>query len=273
MAYDASQTSSTAEPGIPVVVTASLARAAEDPAVDPCDVACDAMPGLVLGELPPGDEHWVIAHTTTCNYCSRILGGYQKLDTVLDRISDDFCNLRPPTPKLPLARPASYDQIASPIGPLFVACSDKGVCEIGFGESETEQQFLQHLRTRGFRPIRDRQAVANVAVELEEYFKGERNQFEVPFDVSGISNFTRSVLEATAQIPFGHLTSYRGIAEKIGQPSATRAVGNALGRNPIPVVIPCHRIVRSDSSIGGYTGGLKIKERLLAIEGVRLPMH
>lgn len=273
MEHDTSRQAHNAEPDTPENAVATLATAAEDPAVDPCDLACDAMPGLVLGELPPGDKYWVIEHTQTCNYCNRMLGGYQKLDTVLDRISDDFSNLHPPRPKLPLARPAGYDAIESPIGPLFVACSDKGVCEIGFGESETEQQFLQHLRTRGFRPVRNSQAVANVAEQLAEYFKGERNRFEVPFDVSGISTFTQSVLEATAEIPFGHLTSYRGIAEKIGHPSATRAVGNALGRNPIPVVIPCHRIVRSDSSIGGYTGGLKIKERLLALEGVRLPTH
>jgi methylated-DNA-[protein]-cysteine S-methyltransferase len=79
------------------------------------------------------------------------------------------------------------------------------------------------------------------------------------------------VLKATAEVPFGHLTSYRGIAERIGQPGATRAVGNALGRNPIPVIIPCHRIVRSDSSLGGYTGGIQIKEKLLALEGALLP--
>lgn len=250
---------------------AALEVAAQDPAVDPCDLACDAMPGLVLGELPPPDVDWVVGHTRTCNYCSRMLGGYQRLDSVLDRIADDFCNELPPKPTLPVGRRAGYGVVPSPVGPLFVATSDAGVCEIGFGEHETEQQFVRHLRGRGFRPVHDDTAITAVARELDEYFRGERNRFEVPFDVSGVTGFTKSVLEATAQVPFGHLASYRGIAERIGHPSATRAVGNALGRNPIPVVIPCHRIVRSDSSLGGYTGGLQIKERLLALEGALIP--
>ena len=159
----------------------------------------------------------------------------------------------------------------SPIGPLMIASTDRGVCEICFGQNETESQFLHHLRTRGFRPIHNQTAISNVAAQLAEYFRGERDHFEVPFDVSGTTPFTQAVLKATAEVPFGHLTSYRGIAERIGQPSATRAVGNALGRNPIPVLIPCHRIVRSDSSLGGYTGGLQIKEKLLALEGALLP--
>jgi O-6-methylguanine DNA methyltransferase len=82
--------------------------------------------------------------------------------------------------------------------------------------------------------------------------------------------FQRAVLEATTTVPFGHVDTYAGIARKIGKPGATRAVGNALGRNPIPVIVPCHRVIRSDATIGGYTGGLGIKHRLLAIEGVTL---
>jgi methylated-DNA-[protein]-cysteine S-methyltransferase len=82
--------------------------------------------------------------------------------------------------------------------------------------------------------------------------------------------FQRAVLEATASVPFGHVDTYAGIARRIGKPKATRAVGNALGRNPIPVIVPCHRVIRSDASLGGYTGGLNIKEHLLSLEGVRI---
>jgi methylated-DNA-[protein]-cysteine S-methyltransferase len=82
--------------------------------------------------------------------------------------------------------------------------------------------------------------------------------------------FQRAVLEATASVPFGHVDTYAGIARRIGNPKATRAVGNALGRNPIPVIVPCHRVIRSDASLGGYTGGLNIKEHLLNLEGVRI---
>jgi methylated-DNA-[protein]-cysteine S-methyltransferase len=102
---------------------------------------------------------------------------------------------------------------------------------------------------------------------LAEYFSGKRSRFQVPLDYSGLTPFTRSVLDATAEVPFGELRTYRQIAERVGRPRATRAVGNALHRNPIPVIIPCHRIVRSDASIGGYGGGVAIKEQLLHLEG------
>ena len=250
-----------------------LAEFASVPDADPCDVACDAMPGLVLGELEPVDKDWVVDHTKECNYCRRMLGGYVRIDKALDAIKTS--NLKQaysvPTPKIPSSCVASYGEMDSPIGLLMIAATDRGVCEIGFGKNESETQFLHHLRTRGFRPIHNQTAISDVAAQLAEYFRGERDHFEVPFDVSGITPFTQAVLKATAEVPFGHLTSYRGIAERIGQPSATRAVGNALGRNPIPVIIPCHRIVRSDSSLGGYTGGIQIKEKLLALEGALLP--
>lgn len=251
--------------------TVDLAIAADRPGADPCDVACDAMPGLVLGDLSDNDKAWVVDHTRSCTYCANMLGGYRQLDRALDRLSDDLEGLVPPAPRLPAGRRASFGAVDSPIGTLMIAVSEQGVCEIAFGERETEEQFLSNLRSRGFRPVSDPDAIQTISTQLAQYFRGERNQFEVPFDVSGVSPFTKAVLEATAEVPFGSLTSYRGIARRIDRPKATRAVGNALGRNPIPVLIPCHRIVRSDSSLGGYTGGLAIKKRLLALEGIMLP--
>jgi methylated-DNA-[protein]-cysteine S-methyltransferase len=175
-------------------------------------------------------------------------------------------------PSLPRA---SYAQIASPLGPLFVAATDVGVCEVGFGCNQSESVFQRQLKERGFRPVADANAIANVARQLREYFGGMRDHFEVPLDFSGVSPFTQSVLTATTHVPFGHLSTYRDIAQQVGRPAATRAVGNALGRNPIPVIVPCHRIVRSDHSLGGYTGGLEIKEQLLSLEGVLIhePKH
>lgn len=259
-------------PGGRFVEALHLEEVCRDPNVDPCDVACDAMPGLVLGDLAPPDQEWVVEHTKECNYCRRMLGGYKRIDDALSKIQhlNAGMDVAIPLAKIGASRTAAYGEVESPVGPLRIASSDKGVCEIAFGDNETEAQFLHHLRTRGFRPIPNQTAIATIAEQLHEYFRGERNRFEVPFDVSGVSPFTQEVLKATAEVPFGHLTSYRGIAEKIGKPAATRAVGNALGRNPIPVIIPCHRIVRSDSSLGGYTGGVHIKERLLTIEGVLL---
>jgi methylated-DNA-[protein]-cysteine S-methyltransferase len=251
-----------------------LVGAAAAPDADPCDLACEAMPGYTVGDLNPRDAGWLLDHTQQCGYCRDQLNRYERLGDMLDRLhrlpADDLP--APPPFVIPTARRAGYGRIDSPIGPLFIAASDQGVCEIGFGAHEPESLFQDHLKERGFRPVPDWNAVAGVARQLREYFGGERNQFEVPLDFSGISAFTRSVLTATAQVPFGQLSTYRDIAQQVGRPSATRAVGNALGRNPIPVIVPCHRIVRSDASLGGYTGGLEIKERLLSLEGVHLDL-
>lgn len=249
-----------------------LERAAKRPGSDPCDVACEAMPGFVIGDLNQQDSSWLVSHTRVCRYCQNMLDSYERLDDMLDRLNqiptDDV--LTPPPFVLPSSRRAGYGRIDSPLGPLFIAASEAGVCEICFGAHESESVFQHHLQERGFRPVADWNAVAGVARQLREYFGGQRDRFEVPLDFSGVSPFTRTVLTATSQVPYGSLSTYRDIAQQVGRPSATRAVGNALGRNPIPVIVPCHRVVRSDHSLGGYTGGLEIKEQLLSLEGVSI---
>lgn len=225
------------------------------------------MPGMVVRDLSLDDVRWVVDHTRECSYCAKMLGGYRRIDELLIDIGKDD-PLMPPPPPVPGGRVARVGHLPSPLGTLLVAVSDRGLCEIGFADHEDDEQFHHNLRQRGFRTVTDEGVPANVITQLSEYFGRERDRFEVPLDLFGVTPFTKAVLEATSEIPFGRLGTYRSVAEKIGQPSATRAVGNALGRNPIPIVIPCHRVVRSDSSLGGYTGGLRIKERLLQIEGV-----
>ncbi len=105
---------------------------------------------------------------------------------------------------------------------------------------------------------------------MHEYFDRQRASFDLPVDLSTVSPFVQRVLHATARVPFGRLVSYKAIARDIGEPGATRAVGNALGHNPVPIVIPCHRVIRSDGSLGGYTGGTSIKRHLLTLEGSML---
>jgi methylated-DNA-[protein]-cysteine S-methyltransferase len=105
--------------------------------------------------------------------------------------------------------------------------------------------------------------------ELDEYFEGERHEFDLPIDWSLTrEGFGRRVLQATARIPFGEVSTYRGVATEAGSPRAVRAAGNALGANPLPVVVPCHRVLRTGGGLGGYTGGLDKKEHLLRLEGV-----
>ena len=262
----------------PVPISASssqpihLKMLAQESGVDICDVACDAMPGHVLGDLDTQDDSWLLNHTATCGYCQRMLGCYERLDTVLDRIPSLTCEELPPPPRfaIPSMPRAAYAQVESPLGPLFVAATDVGVCELGFCRVKSESAFERQLKARGFRPVPDANAIANVARQLREYFGGMRDHFEVPLDFSGVSPFAQSVLTATSQVPFGHVSTYRDIAQQVGRPSASRAVGNALGKNPIAVIVPCHRVVRSDHSLGGYTGGVEIKEHLLTLEGIKV---
>jgi methylated-DNA-[protein]-cysteine S-methyltransferase len=112
--------------------------------------------------------------------------------------------------------------------------------------------------------------VEPVRAELEEYFDGKRQAFDIPIDWSLAGGFTRRVLETTAQVPFGQVINYRDAATGAGSPGAVRAAGNALGANPMPIVIPCHRVIRSSGAMGGYTGGDEKKAFLLRLEGAHV---
>jgi methylated-DNA-[protein]-cysteine S-methyltransferase len=259
-----------------------LEKAASKPDVDPCDVACDAMPARVVGDLTDHDETWLLEHTDDCNYCANELKRYDRLGAALTAVGEiDLDACVPPPLKLPGRDRIWYTRIASPIGELILAATNEGLREIEFGSNIPESDFVARQRERGLDPVRleriedaepaVRQNLQRAASQLNEYFGGQRARFDVPLDWGAMAPFQRAVLEATAAVPFGQLDTYAGIARRIGKPGATRAVGNALGRNPIPVIVPCHRVIRSDATIGGYTGGLGIKHRLLAIEGVTIP--
>ncbi len=260
----------------------SIITVANRPDVDPCDVLCDALPALSCGDLSLSERAWIDRHTATCRYCANELECYDHLCQALDQVYPTGDVGPCPAPRFLPAKPAAwYVVVESPVGPLFVATTDDALVEIEFSKGRGEDELRRHLLERGFapRPLAERQDRANaptqrvidrVLSQLREYFGGQRDDFDLPLDLSGLPPFTRDVLEATANVPFGHLDTYRGIATRIGKPAATRAVGNALNRNPIPVVVPCHRIIRSDGTAGGYGGGLDIKFRLLALEGVTL---
>lgn len=251
----------------------SLAAMANQPEVDPCDVCCDAMPGYVVGDLQAIDAVWLEEHTANCGYCRRELGGFQRLDHLLAEYDASRCEpgCSPPPFTRRTRRAARYGEMESPVGPLLIAVTDEGVAEITFGRSTSIQAFLDKLVDRGFDPVHDQQAVQAVVGELSEYFEGRRNAFDIPVDFSGLTPFARQVLQATAAVPFGGVATYGEIARRIGNPGASRAVGSALGRNPVPVILPCHRVVPANRSIGNYTGGVDIKVRLLSIEGAALP--
>jgi methylated-DNA-[protein]-cysteine S-methyltransferase len=163
----------------------------------------------------------------------------------------------------------AYDFTDSPVGRLLVAASERGVCRISF-DPEPDQELEALARDFGARVLRAPGPVDDLRRELDEYFEGARREFDLPVDLSPLPGFQRSVLEELVLVPYGHVDTYGGLARRIGHPRAARAVGGALNRNPVPIVVPCHRIVGASGSLVGYAGGLERKEALLGLEGALL---
>lgn len=161
----------------------------------------------------------------------------------------------------------SYASTDTPIGPLLLAATRKGLVKVAFPEQDPEEVLELLSRRISPRVIEAPAALDPVRRELEEYFSGTRRAFDLALDWSLIGPFAGRVLRATARIPYGEHHSYGEVAVAAGSPGGSRATGNALGSNPIPIVIPCHRVLRAEGAIGGYAGGPKRKQWLLALEG------
>lgn len=165
----------------------------------------------------------------------------------------------------------SYVVEDSPVGRLLLAATSEGlVCLHYVNRDEDLERSLHQLALRlSPRVLRAPRRLDAPRRELDEFFSGSRRVFDIPLDFALIRpGFTRRVLEATGRIPFGETVSYRAVAGLAGNDRAFRAAGTALGSNPLPIVVPCHRVLHSGGGLGGYTGGLDIKRRLLQIEGV-----
>ncbi|MFL2434489.1 MAG: methylated-DNA--[protein]-cysteine S-methyltransferase [Vicinamibacterales bacterium] len=159
-----------------------------------------------------------------------------------------------------------FGSLETPIGPVFVASSNSGLFDVAFGVTD-QVRYVARLGTRVERALPDQRAVSGVLDQLDDYFCGNVTRFNIPIDLRVSTDFTYRVLCTASQIPFGQTMSYGEISKIIASPGASRAVGGALGRNPIPIVIPCHRVIAGDGRIGGFTGGLAIKKALLRLEG------
>ena len=160
-----------------------------------------------------------------------------------------------------------YDVLGSPLGPLWVAIGPKGVTTIHYGSEPSENELRRLVRVYGPGVVPDHKRSSALARELDQYFNGRRHEFNIDVDLSGLTPFQTKILVATAQIPFGAVSTYQQIARRAGNEKASRAAGGALKHNPIPIVVPCHRVVGSNGALVGYAGGLDVKRRLLAIEG------
>jgi len=162
-----------------------------------------------------------------------------------------------------------YDVVESAIGPLFLAATDRGLCRVAF-QPEPDEYLDRLARAFGPRVLRSGSSVDNARRQLDEYFAGTRHGFELDTDLRGAAPFAQRVLGELARVPFGETTTYGALAQRVDAPRAARAVGMVMNRNPIAIVLPCHRVVGSNGSLTGYAGGLELKERLLRLEGVLL---
>lgn len=154
----------------------------------------------------------------------------------------------------------------TPVGVIGLAAGEAGLSRLDYVKDEDSfvERLLAHYRGR---PILRSDALDRTRRELDQYFAGKRRSFDVPVDLTEVSDFDRRVLAVTARVPAGRVATYTEVARRAGSPRAMRAAGNALHRNPVAIIVPCHRVVRSDGSLGGYGGGLPVKEWLLEHEG------
>lgn len=165
-----------------------------------------------------------------------------------------------------------YRIVDSPLGPLWIAVGPHGLLNIHYGAEPSPIELRRIVRAYGPGVLPDPRRVDDVARELDQYWSGKRRAFDVAVDLSPLTPFQRKVLAVTARVPYGELITYARVAHDAGNDRAYRAAAGAIGDNPIPIVVPCHRVVASDGTLGGYAGGLDAKRRLLKLErGVDVP--
>lgn len=161
-----------------------------------------------------------------------------------------------------------YGELDSPLGPLTLGATEQGLCLLEFGSfADSRERILGWAKSNiGSVELRENESLlAEAKQQLTAYFAGELQQFQLPLDMRG-TEFQRKVWEALNTIPYGEAASYKDIAVRIGNPKAVRAVGGANNRNPVPVIVPCHRVIGASGSLVGYGGGLPIKIALLELE-------
>jgi methylated-DNA-[protein]-cysteine S-methyltransferase len=164
----------------------------------------------------------------------------------------------------------AYARHDSPVGTLLLAATPRGLVRVSYADDEggVESALEQLARRVSPRVLAMPARLDQARRELDEYFRGARRQFELALDWRLTQGFGRRVLRSTARIPYGAVSSYARVAADAGSPRGSRAAGNALGANPLPIVVPCHRVLRAGGALGGYTGGIERKLTLLGIEGV-----
>ena len=245
-----------------------------------CDHFCRKLDRLLTGDLRATTVTTMQRHAAGCGDCGREWGQVRRFRALLaTTAADDEPDVTVVRQARSLLRSAfdraghpaiRFGRFLTPVGVLFVGVTDKGVCDVTFGQS-SERRYRERLQRRSPEVWRDDAGLATVNEELKAYFAGELTRFSVSVDLRNVSRFTARVLRETRKIRFGHVTSYGALAARIGSPGASRAVGGALGRNPVPILVPCHRVIAQGGRLGGFTGGLSTKRMLLGLEGYSVP--
>jgi methylated-DNA-[protein]-cysteine S-methyltransferase len=210
---------------------------------------------FVAGDLPDAELMAMAVHFGECGACREQATEFTALHRTLESYTVED-----------VVRWAAFD---TPFGSTYAAVTGTGLVRVSWREPARDA-FVKGLEASftGRPVVHDNRSVAEAGRQLKEYFGGRRSRFELPVDLSLVSEFDRRVLAVVSKIPPGGVLTYADVARRIGSPTAARAVGNAVGRNPVPIVVPCHRVIRSDGTLGGYSGGgVGYKRRLLALEG------
>lgn len=221
---------------------------------EPCTKTEDEVLAYAAGEMAEEEAGEMAEHLGDCPGCRDQAVEFRTLAGALERCCDEAVR---------------WDVFETPFGTTFVAATADGLARVTWRESDPDA-FADDLAD-GWpdRPVvRDPAALAEAERQLAEYFAGERTDFDLAVDLAGLTDFERRVLTAVREVGFGEVVPYAELARRMGSPKSARAVGNALHANPVTIVVPCHRVVRKDGSLGGYGAGVEYKRRLLAIEGL-----
>jgi methylated-DNA-[protein]-cysteine S-methyltransferase len=242
----------------------------------------DQVMALYLGELTGDEEQRIRWHVSDCPGCNREFSLYREIfsgvETLVKQMGGSRSQILRAAIKSKMRQKQIYYHVMQhPLtGPLMVAVTDHGVCLIHFSDkSSFEIEEILRERQPDAWIKRDQLLTAAIIQELQLYLQRKLSRFTIPIDWRFVkSDFQRQVLQMTYRIPYGQVYTYSEIAKKLGKPKSARAVGQALGENPIPIVIPCHRVIASGGKLGGYSGrpgeeGLNLKRLLLELEGVR----
>jgi methylated-DNA-[protein]-cysteine S-methyltransferase len=163
----------------------------------------------------------------------------------------------------------AYDLVDTPVGKLLVAATERGLCRISY-DAEPDRELDSLARAFGVRVLQSGRPIDPARRQLDEYFAGKRQRFDLAVDLKLQADFNRRVLRELARVPYGDVVTYGELAARSARPRAARAVGTVMNRNPLPIVLPCHRVIGANGKLVGYAGGLDRKERLLRLEGALL---